>query len=124
MQLFRGYVPTKDKQCLEKFKGRKRLNTFEDVQDLDEYAAILGDETILIDVDDGKTSDLLFEIVQDLDLKCRVYKEYCIANNFQALSNIEFSRQVTKRCGLKIVDKWISRIGKCRVFVEEKDGGE
>lgn len=66
-------MPTKDKQCLEKFKGRKRLNTFEDVQDLDEYAAILGDETILIDVDDGKTSDLLFEIVQDLDLKCRVY---------------------------------------------------
>ena len=73
MQLFRGYVPTKDKQCLEKFKGRKRLNTIEDVQDLDEYAAILGEETILIDVDDGETSDLLFKIVQDLALKCRVY---------------------------------------------------
>ena len=73
MQLFRGYVPTKDKQCLEKFKGRKRLNTLEDVQDLDEYAAILGEETILIDVDDGETSDLMFKIVQDLALKCRVY---------------------------------------------------
>lgn len=73
MQLFRGYVPTKDKQCLEKFKGRKRLNTLEEVQDLDEYAAILGEETILIDVDDGETSDLLFKIVQDLALKCRVY---------------------------------------------------
>ena len=73
MQLFRGYVPTKDKQCLEKFKGRKRLNTLEDVQDLDEYAAILGEETILIDVDDGETSDLLFKIVKDLALKCRVY---------------------------------------------------
>ena len=73
MQLFRGYVPTKDKQCLEKFKGRKRLNTLEDVQDLDEYAAILGEETILIDVDDSETSDLLFKIVQDLALKCRVY---------------------------------------------------
>ena len=73
MQLFRGYVPTKDKQCLEKFKGRKRLNTLKDVQDLDEYAAILGEETILIDVDDGETSDLLFKIVQDLALKCRVY---------------------------------------------------
>lgn len=73
MQLFRGYVPAKDKQCLEKFKGRKRLNTLEDVQDLDEYAAILGEETILIDVDDGETSDLLFKIVQDLALKCRVY---------------------------------------------------
>ena len=73
MQLFRGYVPTKDKQCLEKFKGRKRLNRLEDVQDLEEYAGILGDETILIDVDDGETSELLFQIVQDLSLKCRVY---------------------------------------------------
>lgn len=51
----------------------------------------------------------------------RKYKEYCIANNFQALSNIEFSRQITKRCGLVIVDKWISRLGKCRVFVESED---
>lgn len=73
MQLFRGYVPTKDKQCLEKFKGRKRLNTLSEVADLDEYAGILGDETILIDVDDGPTSDLLFQMVQDLGLKCKVY---------------------------------------------------
>ena len=74
MQVFRGYVPTKDKQCLEKFKGRKRLNTLEDVVDLDEYAGILGPETILIDVDDPDISDLLFSIVQDLELKCRVYQ--------------------------------------------------
>lgn len=74
MQIFRGYVPTKDKQCLEKFKGRKRLNTLEDVADLDEYAGILGAEAILIDVDDAETSDLLFQIVQDLGLKCRVYQ--------------------------------------------------
>ena len=73
MQLFRGYVPTKDKQCLEKFKGRKRLNTLSEVADLDEYAGILGDETMLIDVDDGPTSDLLFQMVQDLGLKCKVY---------------------------------------------------
>ena len=74
MQIFRGYVPTKNKQCLEKFKGRKRLNTLEDVADLDEYAGILGAEAILIDVDDAETSDLLFQIVQDFELKCRVYQ--------------------------------------------------
>jgi putative DNA primase/helicase len=73
MQLFRGYVPTQNKKCLEKFKGVKNLKTLEQVQDLDEYAGILGEETILIDVDDGDTSDLLFHIVQDLGLKCRVY---------------------------------------------------
>lgn len=71
--LFRGYVPTKNKKCLEKFKSRKRLNRLEDVQALDEYAGILGDETILIDVDDGETSDILFQIVKDLGLKCKVY---------------------------------------------------
>ena len=73
MQLFRGYVPTKDKQCLERFKGKKHLNTLAEVSDLDEYAGILGDETILIDVDDGPTSDLLFQMVQDLGLRCKVY---------------------------------------------------
>lgn len=71
--LFRGYVPTKNKQCLEKFKSRKRLHRLEDVQAFDEYAGILGEETILIDVDDSETSDILFQIVKDLGLKCRVY---------------------------------------------------
>lgn len=71
--LFRGYVPTKDKQCLEKFKGVKRLKNFDDVRDLDEFAGILGEDTILIDVDDTETSDLLFHMVQDLDLKCKVH---------------------------------------------------
>lgn len=73
MQLFRGYVRTKNKKCLESFKGVKDLKSLEDVQGLDEYAGILGDEAILIDVDDGPTSELLFKMVQELGLKCRVY---------------------------------------------------
>ena len=50
----------------------------------------------------------------------RRYKEYCIANNFQALSKIEFSRQITKRCGFTTVPKWI-RNRKTRVFVKGGD---
>lgn len=73
MELFRGYVPTRNKQCLEKFKGVEKLKNRSEVQDLDEYAGILGEETILIDVDDAETSELLFRMVQDLELKCRVY---------------------------------------------------
>ena len=42
---------------MEKFKGVKRLKTLDDVRDAEEFAGILGDETILIDVDDGPTSD-------------------------------------------------------------------
>ena len=65
--------PPKINNALERFKGKKHLNTLAEVSDLDEYAGILGDETILIDVDDGPTSDLLFQMVQDLGLRCKVY---------------------------------------------------
>lgn len=74
MQLFKGYVETKDKKCIEKFKGRTDLKTFEQVQSLSEFAGILGEETILIDIDDFETSEIIFKMVQDLQLKCRVYK--------------------------------------------------
>jgi putative DNA primase/helicase len=74
MQLFKGYVETKDKKCIEKFKGRTDLKTFEQVQSLPEFAGILGDETILIDIDDFESSEVIFKIVKTLKLKCRVYK--------------------------------------------------
>jgi len=74
MQLFKGYVETKDKKCIEKFKGRTDLKTFEQVQSLPEFAGILGDETILIDIDDFESSEVIFKIVKALKLKCRVYK--------------------------------------------------
>jgi putative DNA primase/helicase len=72
--LFRGYVKTKNKQCVEPFKGRADLKTLEQVQSFSEYAGILEEETVLIDVDDVATSEILFRIVKDAGLKCRVYK--------------------------------------------------
>lgn len=59
---------------MEKFKGRTDLKTFEQVQSLPEYAGILGDETILIDIDDFESSEVIFKMVKDLKLKCKVYK--------------------------------------------------
>lgn len=71
---FKGYVETKNKKCIEKFKGRTDFKTFEQVQSLPEYAGILAAETILIDVDDSETSELLFKVVKEYALCCRVYK--------------------------------------------------
>lgn len=39
-----------------------------------EYAGILAAETILIDIDNFEESEILFNIVQELKLCCRVYK--------------------------------------------------
>lgn len=61
MELFRGYVPTQEKHCLEKFKNRTDFKTYEQVKSLPEFAGILGEHTILIDIDDFEQSEILFK---------------------------------------------------------------
>ena len=70
-ELFCGYLPTKGKTPLIKFKDAKPL---EEVENLHEYAGLLAKDVILIDVDDYGQSEKLMNIVEDLQLNCRVYK--------------------------------------------------
>lgn len=74
MDFFKGYVETKDKKCIEKIRGRDNFKTYDQVKLLPEFAGILSEESILIDVDDFEQSEILFNIIKDLKLKCRVYK--------------------------------------------------
>lgn len=76
MELFKGYVPTKDKKCLIPFKDvpANELKTYNEVKDLPEFAGILANDVILIDVDDKEQSDKLMDVVEDLQLNCRVYE--------------------------------------------------
>lgn len=74
MPLFRGYVPTKNKKCLMKFKDQADLLSLESVSKLSEYAGILAEGIILIDVDDYEQSEILMNIVEDMQLRCRVYE--------------------------------------------------
>ena len=75
-QLFKGYVPTKDKRCLVQFKDKtaEELSTYDEIKNSEEYAGILDDNTILIDIDDYDQSEILMKIVEDKQLKCRVYE--------------------------------------------------
>jgi len=74
MTFFKGYVKTKNKKCTEKFKDRTDFKTLEQVQSLDEYAGILANDAVLIDIDDGDQAELLMDIVEHLQLNCRVYQ--------------------------------------------------
>lgn len=75
-ELFKGYVPTRNKECLMKFKNKSKdeLKSLREVKRLSEYAGILNDNTILVDVDDYDQSEILMTIVEDLQLRCRVYE--------------------------------------------------
>lgn len=76
MKPFRAYVPTKNKKCTMTFKNvpSENLMTYEGVKNLEEYAGILADDIVLIDIDDVNQSEKLMNIVEDLQLNCRVYQ--------------------------------------------------
>jgi putative DNA primase/helicase len=72
MDLFRGYIRTKDKKAIEPFKNRKNFDPLSEVEKNEEYAGVLADDTVLIDVDDEKQSDILMSIVDAENLACKV----------------------------------------------------
>lgn len=60
-------MPFKDKTSAE-------LLTLEEAQKFNEYAGVLSDDTILVDIDTEKETQILLNIVQSLKLKCKVLK--------------------------------------------------
>lgn len=103
--LFKGFVPTRNKECTMKFKNKtaEELKTLREVTNLDEYAGILNDNTVLIDVDDYEQSEILMQIVEDLQLRCRVY-ETTRGKHFLFLNNDRLQTNGTHKklaCGLE-----------------------
>lgn len=74
MGLYKGYVPTSQKRAQMSFKDKTSsdLLTLEEAQKFSEYAGILADDTVLVDIDDGEQSKILLEIVKSKGLKCKV----------------------------------------------------
>lgn len=101
MNLFRGYVKTIEKKCTQKFANGEKLLSLEQAQKLDEYAGIIADDVILIDVDDEKQSDILMDIVEDLQINCRVYKTTRGRHFYFKNTNVQKCATGTKlACGL------------------------
>lgn len=74
--MFRGYVLTKNKKCLQSFKDvpDDQLLTLDQAEKFVEYAGIIASDVVLIDVDDYDESEILFRIVEGEELLCRVYE--------------------------------------------------
>lgn len=76
LRFYRGYIKLDGKKAMEKFKNvpDSELRSINEVMNLDSYAGILNEDTILIDVDNEEDSDTLFNIIQEEGLKCRIYQ--------------------------------------------------
>lgn len=72
---YRGFVPTKNKKCTMAFKNKTADDflSIEEVDKLKEYAGILADDTVLIDLDNKNEAEILLKIVEEKNILCRVY---------------------------------------------------
>lgn len=73
--VYKGYVPTRDKQAYEKAwydKGR----TLEQIErlDLEEYAGIISPDFVCVDADDPFTASKIMDAIEDMQLSCMVRK--------------------------------------------------
>lgn len=75
LKLFKGAIVTKNKKAITPFKGltSSELLTYEQVSPLSEFAFILDEHTILIDIDDQHQAELLMNIVEAKQLDCLVW---------------------------------------------------
>lgn len=105
MSFFKGYVMTKDKKCIEKFKDRTDFKTFEQVQSLPEYAGILASDAILIDIDDMEQSELLLNIIDAENIRCKVLQSRSGMHFLFKNSKVQkcFTK-TTLACGLRQID--------------------
>lgn len=76
LSLYKGYVPTSNKMATMPFKDKTsaELLTLAEAQKFNEYAGILSDDTILVDIDTEKETEILLNVVKSLGLKCKVLK--------------------------------------------------
>ncbi|MBR5296821.1 MAG: hypothetical protein IKU29_03015 [Parabacteroides sp.] len=74
VNLYKGYVPTSGKKSTMPFKDKRsdELLTLSEAQKFNEYAGILADDTVLIDIDDSEQANILLKIIRSKSLKCKV----------------------------------------------------
>lgn len=89
---YKGYIVCRNKKAIVSFKSDDDLIELESAQRFPEYAGVLDDNTVLIDIDDPEQSEILLNIVKAKQLKCRVIRtsrgyHFLFWNNDQIIKN-------------------------------------
>lgn len=70
--LYKGFIATEGKAPKEKYKGIDKFKTYAEVQKLPSFAGVLRDDCIMIDLDDGDQAEKMMQIIEDMQIRCRV----------------------------------------------------
>ena len=124
LNLYRGFVPTSGKMATMPFKDKTsaELLTLTEAQKFNEYAGILSDDTILVDIDTEKETEILLKVVKAKRLKCKVLKSRS-GGHFLFKIDKEMSNRTKIHLGIGITAD-IKGCGKASYEVLKIDGVE
>lgn len=74
VDIFRGYVATNNKKCIQKFGNGEPLLTLAQAATLPEFAGVLNGEYTVVDIDDAQQAQKMYRLVKELDMNVRVYR--------------------------------------------------
>lgn len=97
--MFKGYIPTNGKKPSEPIKGRTSFYPLEEVEHLQSYGGVLQDNVILIDLDDRNEADILYQIIQDINIKCNIIKTDR-GKHFYFINDEVKSNKIANQCPL------------------------
>ena len=109
MGLYKGFIVTDGKTPMEKYKGLNNFKCYADVAKLPSFAGVLRDDCIMIDVDDAEQAEKMMQIVEDLQIRCRVT---CTKRG----KHFTFRNSGVEKCGTNI------RLA-CGIVADIKTGG-
>ncbi|WP_407312095.1 phage/plasmid primase, P4 family [Desulfosporosinus sp. SB140] len=91
MEFYKGYIPTRNKKPLREFKDGNNFIVLDWARKLDEYAGVLAEGVILIDVDDMESSDIVLRILDEFGISTLVIGttrgKHFLFNNTNVISN-------------------------------------
>lgn len=100
--MYKGYIPTKGKRPIEKVKNRSTFYDLKEVKNLNSYGGVLADGIIMLDIDDAAESDIVFKIVQDKNLKCKVV-ETTRGKHFYFKNSVVTKNSINKNTAIGVV---------------------
>ena len=124
MNLYKGFIPTNGKKSQMAFKDKttKDLLSLAEAQKFNEYAGVLADDTVLVDIDDYEQSKIMLDIVRSKGLKCRVY-ETTRGCHFLFKTDKSMSNRTHCKLGIGLTAD-SKGAGKASYEVLKKDGKE
>jgi putative DNA primase/helicase len=70
---YRGFLPSKGKVPLAKFKDTGELPTLEEASRHPSYVGVLRTDTVLVDIDDPSSAEIVMMAIEALQVNCRSY---------------------------------------------------